>query len=98
MSILAINNNETNINTAFLKPTPPKQGCSAFANILGQQLNQMIDQGRAIEGNMHEAVMGRGGLEHIAQDFSEFIAQFEAIKSIADAGISAVKQLSNTAL
>lgn len=69
---------------------------SSFSNILGQQFAQVAQQGHLIEGNIHEAVMGKGGFEHIAQDFAEFVAQVEAIKNLADAGISAIKQIVNT--
>lgn len=71
-------------------------GLASFGQILGQQLSHLSGEGRQIETNIHQAVLGKGGLEHVAQDFAEFSAQIEAIKNLADAGIASLKQIINT--
>lgn len=75
---------------------PANKSGASFLDILGKKFENISTEGLRIESNINEAVMGKGGLEHIVQDFAEFVTQVEAIKNITDAGISAVKQVVNT--
>jgi flagellar hook-basal body complex protein FliE len=86
------------VTTPSMLPDSNSHSISKFSEQISASFSDFLEKAHAADKNVKDYAMGEKDISQIAPTFSTLFVEIEATKTLAEAGVGAIKNILNTNL